>query len=165
MYPIIILMSIRERHAANMGYRKWWEFRKRDVTELTKADAVMLYETAPFSQVGSVCVFDVALSGPADKVWELTRAGQGLTREAYDEYYQGHDTAYAAGLGCYYSVWGDSHKMRFEPTLKDIRQAYAKDHPHAHRLWMPPQSWMRLPDGAVRDLMIETIETMTDFPL
>lgn len=80
---------------------KIWELRK--ASHAPKAiDGLVIYATAPISQVvGDVELVSVH-TGYVDAIWDMVKDGCGITRRQYDRYYQGHHMATAYRLS---NVW------------------------------------------------------------
>ena len=80
---------------------KIWELRK--VTHSPRCvDGLVVYATSPVSRiVGEVDLVSYH-TGYVDDIWHVVKDGCGITREEYDLYYRGHETAIACRLGNVY---------------------------------------------------------------
>lgn len=80
---------------------KTWELRKVDHSPRC-VDGLIIYATSPVSRiVGEVDLVSTHV-GYVDDVWDIIKAGCGITREQYDIYYQDQDMAIAYRLGDIY---------------------------------------------------------------
>lgn len=93
-----MLLSINPEHVYNiLQGKKTYEFRKilckRDI------DTIIIYATFPVKKiVGEVEVLE-AIEMDKEKLWKITKKKSGITKEFFDKYYEGRDTAVAYKLG------------------------------------------------------------------
>lgn len=93
-----IIISINPEHVENIinGTKKY-EYR----TKAAKKDInkIIIYETLPIKKiVAEVEILDVIAMTP-EELWELSQDESGITKEFYDKYFNGRQTAYAYKLG------------------------------------------------------------------
>lgn len=93
-----ILLSINPEHVKNiLNGSKSYEYRKtvckKEVTE------IVIYATAPIKKVVAEVGIDEILIDNPKNIWEITQYKSGITRDFYDDYYKGKDTAVAYKLG------------------------------------------------------------------
>lgn len=93
-----ILLSINPEHVENiLNGSKGYEYRK--VRCRAEVDKILLYSTAPVSQVvGEAEVVGVIEDKP-DVVWKLTSDHSGISKEFFDAYYFQKEKAVAYQLG------------------------------------------------------------------
>lgn len=76
---------------------KQYEFRKVKCRE--KVDRIIIYSTYPVMKVvGEAEVVDVLVNKPED-LWQKTASHSGITKEFFDSYFYGYETAVAYKLG------------------------------------------------------------------
>ncbi len=93
-----ILLPINPKYANNilLGTKKY-EYRKNKCKDTV--DKIILYATAPVKKIiGSVEVIDI-LEDNITTLWEKTKTESGITKEEFDKYFKGKDTAVAYKLG------------------------------------------------------------------
>ena len=93
-----ILISINPEHVQNIikGIKKY-EYRKI----ATKQDifSIIIYETTPVKRiVAEAEIIDVLMYSP-EELWKLTKEESGISKEFFDEYFEGKEIAYAYKLG------------------------------------------------------------------
>lgn len=93
-----MLLSINPEHIYNiLQGTKTYEFRK--ILCKRKVDKIVMYATYPIKRlVGEVEVLDV-IEMKKEALWKITKKNSGITKEFYDQYYEGRDTAVAYKLG------------------------------------------------------------------
>ena len=93
-----ILLSIRPEHARNiMNGVKKYEFRRTDCRR--DVSHIIIYSTYPIMKViGEASVKRKLVCSP-EVMWKRTHAGAGVSREFFDEYYEGCEKAIAFELG------------------------------------------------------------------
>lgn len=93
-----ILLSIKPEYVENiLNKSKQYEFRK--VKCKRNIDTIIIYATAPISQVvAEVKVIDVLEDSP-EKIWSLTKDFAGITKKYFSSYYKNKTTAIAYKLG------------------------------------------------------------------
>lgn len=107
---VSILLSIKPEFAEKILIgEKRYEFRRKLCRK--DIDKIYIYETSPVKKVvGEVSVIG-KMQGDKDAVWSRTKASAGVSREGYERYFDGMETAAAYCLG---------DVMRYE-TAKDIK--------------------------------------------
>ena len=93
-----MLLSINPQHVENiLNGNKIFEFRK--VRCRADVEKIVIYATSPVMKiVGEADILEI-IQDEVDKVWEITSVNAGISRQFYDEYYQGKDQAVAYRLG------------------------------------------------------------------
>ncbi|WFR55400.1 hypothetical protein QA584_17515 [Anaerocolumna sp. AGMB13025] len=93
-----MLLSINPEHVINiLQGNKTYEYRK--ILCKRKVDTIVIYATCPVQKiVGEVEVLE-AIEMDKEKLWKITEKKSGITKEFYDKYYEGKDTAVAYKLG------------------------------------------------------------------
>lgn len=93
-----MLLSINPEHVHNiLQGTKTYEFRK--ILCKRKVDKIVMYATYPVKRVvGEVEVIDV-LEMKKEALWKITKKQSGITKEFFDKYYEGRETAIAYKLG------------------------------------------------------------------
>ena len=122
-----MLLSINPEHVHNiLQGTKTYEFRK--ILCKRKVDKIVMYATYPVKRVvGEVEVIDV-LEMKKEALWKITKKQSGITKEFFDKYYEGRETAIAYKLG----------------------EVIEYEEPHELReigVNVAPQSYMYLPDN------------------
>lgn len=124
-----MLLSINPQHVYNiLQGTKTYEFRK--ILCKRKVDKIVIYATFPVKRVvGEVEVIDV-IEMKKEALWKITKKYSGITKDFFDKYYEGRETAIAYKLG---------EVIEYEKPheLQDIGVNVA------------PQSYMYLPDNIV----------------
>lgn len=72
---------------------KKYEYRKTIFGSDVKK--VYVYATRPISRIIGYFIIDEILQGSPSAIWGKTSEGSGITKEYFDDYFLGHDTAYA----------------------------------------------------------------------
>jgi predicted transcriptional regulator len=92
------LLPINPEHVDNIfkGIKKF-EFRK--VKSRRVIDGIVIYATAPISMVVGEAVVEDTVNGTPSDVWTATAASAGISKEFFDSYYEGRDSAFAYKLG------------------------------------------------------------------
>lgn len=89
-----VLLSIKPEfvHEIFQG-RKKYEYRKNIFTKhVTK---VLVYSTKPEGMIVGEFSVKVILNDTPEKLWEKTSAVSGITKEFFDQYFEGRDRGYA----------------------------------------------------------------------
>ena len=104
-----ILLSIKPEFAGKIFTgEKRYEFRRRLCQK--DIDKIHIYETSPVKKVVGEAEVIGKLQGSIDMVWNRTKEFAGISREGYEQYFEGMETAAAYCLG---------NVMRYE-TAKNI---------------------------------------------
>lgn len=123
-----ILLSIKPEFAERIfDGTKRFEFRKV-VYANRNVRTVVVYVTRPVGRIlGEFEVLDIT-EGTPDRLWEVTQAFAGVSREFFNEYFLGRDRGYAIHIG---------FVTRYETPLvpEDLIENFT-----------PPQSYMYLDD-------------------
>lgn len=93
-----MLLSIKPQHVEKiLNGNKKFEFRK--VRCRADVDKIVIYATSPVMQiVGEVDIIEI-IQDEVNTVWEITSVHAGISRQLYNEYYQGKYQAVAYKLG------------------------------------------------------------------
>lgn len=93
-----ILLSINPTYVEGiLSGTKQYEFRKTKCKK--KVDQIVIYSTSPVMKVvGEAEVVDVLENDPED-IWQRTASHSGVTKEFFDAYFCGRQTAIAYKLG------------------------------------------------------------------
>lgn len=73
--------------------RKRYEFRKRGFKK--RVDKVYVYASSPVCRIIGEFLLGNVLEGAPDRIWSLTSAQAGISKEYFDEYYDKRPIAYA----------------------------------------------------------------------
>lgn len=93
-----ILISINPEHVQNIikGIKKY-EYRKIAVKQ--DISSIIIYETTPVKRiVAEAEIIDVLMYSP-EELWAFTKEESGISKEFFDEYFEGKEIAYAYKLG------------------------------------------------------------------
>lgn len=93
-----ILISINPEHVKNIinGIKKY-EYRK--IAAKQDISSIIIYETTPVKRiVAEAEIIDVLMYSP-EELWKLTKDESGISKEFFDEYFEGKEIAYAYKLG------------------------------------------------------------------
>lgn len=93
-----ILISINPEHVKNIinGIKKY-EYRK--IAAKQDISSIIIYETTPVKRiVAEAEIIDVLMYFP-EELWALTKEESGISKEFFDEYFEGKEIAYAYKLG------------------------------------------------------------------
>lgn len=93
-----ILISINPEHVKNIinGIKKY-EYRK--IAAKQDISSIIIYETTPVKRiVAEAEIIDVLMYSP-EELWKLTKGESGISKEFFDEYFEGKEIAYAYKLG------------------------------------------------------------------
>ena len=89
-----VILPIKPQFADKIfDLSKTYEYRK--VIFGSDVKKVYVYATKPFSRIIGYFIIDTIIQGTPSTVWEQTFKGSGITKEYYDEYFDGHNMAYA----------------------------------------------------------------------
>lgn len=93
-----ILISINPEHVVNiLNGTKKFEYRK--IVARQEISSIVFYETAPVKKVvAEAKILGVLVLSP-NELWEETKDYSGISKDFFDEYFNGRDVAYAYKLG------------------------------------------------------------------
>ncbi|MFK4647368.1 putative transcriptional regulator [Bradyrhizobium ottawaense] len=96
---MLVLLSIKPTHVANiLAGTKTFEFRRR-IFARKDVKQVLIYCTKPVGRfVGEFEIADILCDRP-DRLWKQTRIGSGISKEFFDDYFEGRDEGYALKIG------------------------------------------------------------------
>lgn len=117
-----ILMSIKPEFAQEiLAGKKIYEFRKRACKK--NVEKIYIYSTVPVQKVvGEAEVETILIENPA-KLWSLTKAGAGIDKAFFDQYYQDRKVAVAYKL---------TNVIEYE-TPKSLRDLGVKNAPQSYQ--------------------------------
>ncbi|WP_233442906.1 hypothetical protein [Bradyrhizobium brasilense] len=86
-------------HVANiLAGTKTFEFRRK-IFARRDIKRALIYCTKPVGRfVGEFEIDDILCDRP-DKLWKKTRSGSGISKEFFDDYFEGRDQGYALRIG------------------------------------------------------------------
>ena len=89
-----VLLSIQPKFADKIfDHTKKYEYRK--VIFSSDINKVYVYSSSPICQIIGYFIIDEIIKGTPSTVWRKTSKDSGITREYFDDYFEGHDTAFA----------------------------------------------------------------------
>jgi predicted transcriptional regulator len=90
-----VLLSIKPEFADKIfSGEKTFEFRK-SIYKDRSVKTVVVYATQPVGRlVGEFDVAEIVTASP-DRLWEMTSAGAGISRQFFESYFDGRDRAFA----------------------------------------------------------------------
>ena len=89
-----VLLSIQPKFADKIfDQSKKYEYRK--VLFSSDIKKVYVYSSSPISQIIGYFTVDEIIQGSPSTVWRKTSRDSGITKEYFDDYFDGHDKAYA----------------------------------------------------------------------
>ena len=93
-----ILISINPEHVSNiLNGSKRFEFRKIQCKK--NVGKMVIYSTSPVMKVVAEAEIRGIIEDDPESVWQRTEDGAGISREFFDRYYEGRETAVAFELG------------------------------------------------------------------
>jgi predicted transcriptional regulator len=121
-----VLLSIKPEHVANIvNGTKRFEFRRKVFSK--DVSKVVIYCTKPVGKIVAEFIIERILEGSPEEIWNETREASGISRDFFDSYFDGRDTAFAIEIGAL-NVFDDP----IEPC--DVVENFS-----------PPQSYRYLP--------------------
>jgi predicted transcriptional regulator len=94
-----VLLSIRPVHVANiLAGTKTFEFRRK-LFARKDIRSVLIYCTKPVGRFVGEFDIDGILCDSPDRLWKRTRAGSGISKQYFDDYFGGRKQAYALRIG------------------------------------------------------------------
>jgi predicted transcriptional regulator len=96
---MLVLLSIRPPHVANiLAGVKTFEFRRK-LFARREIKSVLIYCTKPVGRfVGEFEIEDILQDQP-EKLWRRTKAGSGISKRYFDDYFNGRHEAFALRIG------------------------------------------------------------------
>lgn len=94
-----VLLSIKPEFVAKIldGSKKF-EFRKQFFKK-KGITTVVVYSTMPVGKVVAEFDIDGVVSGSPDEIWSETKYSAGITKDFFDQYYQGKHVGFAIKVG------------------------------------------------------------------
>lgn len=97
-----IILSIHPNHIKRIFTgEKMYEYRKY-LPEGIKY--IIVYATAPIKLVVAIIEIEKIIKGDIEKVWRTTHEHAGITKSFYQQYFDKHQTAYAAKFKSVYKI-------------------------------------------------------------
>jgi predicted transcriptional regulator len=136
-----ILISVEERHTANMlAGKKTVELRRRAV-HVQPGCRVWVYSKVPRGVIEAVGFVENVASGSPAQIWRQHGAETGITKTEFDEYFAGAKTGYAI-------VLREVRELKPILSLQHIRAKL--------RSFQPPQFFKRLTASSPELSLFET---------
>lgn len=124
-----ILISVDERHAANMlGGQKTVELRRR-VIRVASGSRVWIYSKVPRGYVEALGIVDEVVADAPCRIWRDYGDQTAISRHEFETYFNGLDIGYAI-------VFKRVHRLKRILSLEDIRKQVSS--------FQPPQFFKRL---------------------
>ncbi len=93
--PINVLLSIKPNFAAAIfSGKKQFEFR-RAIFKNTNVKKVYVYASKPIGLVIGEFEIDKIIAADPESLWKTTKKASGISKEYFDEYFEGSEVAYA----------------------------------------------------------------------
>ena len=89
-----VILSIQPEFAHKI-FNKTKKYEYRKVIFSTNIKKVYVYSSSPFCKIIGYFIIDEIVQGSPSTVWRKTSKDSGITREYFDNYFDGHDTAFA----------------------------------------------------------------------
>ncbi|MCY7296130.1 ASCH domain-containing protein [Alteromonas sp. a30] len=94
-----VLLSIKPEYADKiLNGTKHYEFRK-SAFKREGIKTVVVYSTLPVGKVVGEFDIEEILTDTPDELWKLTKENAGISKNFFDEYYSGKDSAVAIKVG------------------------------------------------------------------
>ena len=136
------VFSIKKKYSDRIFSKdKRFEFRRQNVKVFT-GDVCLIYTTSPVKEIGGCFIVKSKIREPIENLWELTKAKRGVSKEEFDEYFEGCEYGTAILL---YRV------KKFDETfsIHELKQ----------KKFIPPQSYCNL-KGPLEPLMKKTLKNV-----
>ena len=89
-----VILSIQPKFADKIfNHIKKYEYRKAIFSPNVKK--VYVYSSSPICKIIGYFIIDEIVQGSPSTVWRKTSKDSGITKEYFDDYFDGHNTAYA----------------------------------------------------------------------
>lgn len=93
-----IMLSIRPEYVDKIiSGEKKYEYRTKAANSAIKK--IVIYATDPIKKVVAEAEVIMTLSIPTTQLWNYTKDQSGISKDFFDNYFQGRDRAYAYKLG------------------------------------------------------------------
>ena len=89
-----VILSIQPKFADKI-FEKTKKYEYRKVIFSTNIKKVYVYSSSPVCKIIGYFIIDEIVQGSPSTVWRKTSKDSGITREYFDDYFEGHDTAFA----------------------------------------------------------------------
>lgn len=93
-----IIISINPEHVQNIikGIKKY-EYRK--IAAKQDISSIIIYETTPVKRIVAEAEIEDVLMCSPEELWKITKDESGISKDFFDEYFEGKEIAYAYKLG------------------------------------------------------------------
>lgn len=93
-----IVIAINPQHVKNIlsGIKKY-EYRK--IAAKQDVSTIIIYETSPIKRVVAEAEIIEVLMMPPEELWQQTKELSGISKQFFDQYFNGREVAYAYKLG------------------------------------------------------------------
>ena len=96
--PVALLLSLRPQHAEKvLAGSKTVELR-RTRPRVRGGDSIYIYVSSPIKALVGICEVEKVIYGAPHEIWEQVQHDSGVTKEQFDQYYDGAANAYAISL-------------------------------------------------------------------
>ena len=89
-----VILSIQPKFADKI-FEKTKKYEYRKVIFSSNIKKVFVYASNPVCKIIGYFIIDEIVQGSPSSVWRKTSKDSGITREYFDDYFDGHDTAFA----------------------------------------------------------------------
>ena len=123
-----VLLSVRPKYADKIfEHTKTVELRRVRPKLLEKGDLVLLYVSSPVQALAGAFKVDKIIEKPLKDLWRIVRKKSGITRQEFDNYYDG----VSVGVGIFFKV--QDVQQLDEPITLDILKAQSFHPPQGFR--------------------------------
>lgn len=107
-----IVLSIRPQYAKKIFEgTKNVELRRIRPKHIKKSDLVLIYISSPVQSLAGAFKVEQVIEKPLFELWEMVQNSAGITKEEFDDYYQGATT----GVGIFFNeVWPLDDPIKIE---------------------------------------------------
>ena len=93
-----IIISINPEHVQSIikGIKKY-EYRK--IAAKQDISSIIIYETTPVKRIVAEAEIEDVLMCSPEELWKITKDESGISKDFFDEYFEGKEIAYAYKLG------------------------------------------------------------------
>jgi predicted transcriptional regulator len=126
---MLVLLSIRPPHVENIfSGLKTFEYRRK-LFSRTDVRTVLVYCTKPIGKIVGEFDIDGVIQDKPERLWLKTRAGSGITKQYFQDYFFGREVGFALKIG----------DVRLFSKQLDPRDLIAN--------FFPPQSYMYMAEN------------------
>lgn len=128
-----VLISIHEKHAAKIkSGEKLVELRRRNL-RISAGTRLWIYSTAPTASIELIATVKAVILGSPSEIWRKFGPLAAVSREEFDHYFKGSDTAVALELTAI-------RELHRPIRLSEIRKVSRKFHPPRFTKHLSPHS-------------------------